>query len=197
MIFSYWDEQKGPQVYDCNQEITRDINTISIQCFMSCFHLFATGLAEQSKKPPTRLTLPLPNYGKIARIYFGSWEDPNVRGQFRAFGVFFILEEVGTLEELLFDTIIDKLKLSENPFQNELINILEKSFSRQGRPTFDAETAINSIKSRIITIQDLTRIYKTQELRAMARNLGLLTTRKSKKNLATDILNLLINIEKE
>ena len=37
-----WDEEKGPHVYDCNQEITHDVNTISIQCFMSCFHLFST-----------------------------------------------------------------------------------------------------------------------------------------------------------
>ncbi len=197
MIFSFWDEQKGPQVYDCNQEITHDINTISIQCFMSCFHLFSTGLAKQSKKPPMRLTLPLPNYGKIARIYFGSWEDTTVRGKFRAFGVFFVLDNVGTLEELFFDIIVDKLNLSESPFQNDLMQILEKSISSRVRPSFNAETAINRIKSRLITIHDLTRIYKTQELKLMARNLGLTTSRKSKKRLATDILVLLINIEKK
>ncbi|UCG02585.1 MAG: hypothetical protein JSW11_01055 [Candidatus Heimdallarchaeota archaeon] len=197
MIFSFWDEQKGPQVFDCNQEITHDINTISIQCFMSCFHLFSTGLAKQSKKPPMKLTLPLPNYGKIARIYFGSWEDIEVRGKFRAFGVFFVLDNVGTLEELLFDSIIGKLNLSDNPFQEDLIQTLENSINRQLRPAFDAETAIQSIKSRLITVQNLTRIYKTQELRLMAKSLGIPLTRKSKKILAKDILILLIKDERD
>ncbi|MFX1507288.1 MAG: hypothetical protein ACFFDC_14495 [Promethearchaeota archaeon] len=197
MIFSFWDEQQGPQVHDCNQEITPDINTISIQCFMSCFHLFSTGLNKQSKNPPIRLTLPLPNYGKVARIYFGSWEDSKVRGRFRAFGIFFILENISTLEELFFDTIIERINLSENPFQINLIQILEKSISKHVRPIFDAETAINQVKLRLITTQDLTRIYKIQELRPMAKTLGLSTTRKSKKMLATDILVFLIKDENE
>jgi hypothetical protein len=192
MIFSFWDEQRGPQVHDCNQEITPDINTISIQCFMSCFHLFSTGLGKQSKNPPMRLTLPLPNYRKVARIYFGSWEDSEVRGRFRAFGIFFVLNNINTLEELFFDTIIEKINLSENPFQINLMQMLEKSISKHVRPMFKAETAINQIKLRLITIPDLMKIYKIQELRSMAKNLGVPTTRKSKKRLATDILVFLI-----
>lgn len=144
-----------------------------------------------------KLTLPLPNYGKIARIYFGSWEDIEVRGKFRAFGVFFVLDNVGTLEELLFDSIIGKLNLSDNPFQEDLIQTLENSINRQLRPAFDAETAIQSIKSRLITVQNLTRIYKTQELRLMAKSLGIPLTRKSKKILAKDILILLIKDERD
>ncbi|MFX0210036.1 MAG: hypothetical protein ACFFDT_28910 [Candidatus Hodarchaeota archaeon] len=197
MILSFWDEQRGPQVHDCNQEITPDINTISIQCFMSCFHLFSTGLGKQSKNPPIRLTLPLPNYGKVARIYFGSWEDSKVRGQFRAFGIFFVLENISTLEELFFDIIIERINLSENPFQINLMQRLEKSISMHVKPTFNAENAINQVKLRLITTQDLTRIYKIQELRSMAGTLGLSTTRKSKKRLATDILVFLIKDEKE
>ena len=197
MILSFWDEQRGPQVHDCNQEITPDINTISIQCFMSCFHLFSTGLSKQSKNPPMRLTLPLPNYEKVARIYFGSWEDSEVRGRFRAFGIFFVLENISTLVELFFDTIIEKINLSENPFQINLMQILEKSISKHVRPAFEAETAINQIKLKLITTQDLMRIYKIQELQSMAKILGIPITQKSKKRLATDILVFLIKDEKE
>ena len=193
MIFSFWDEQKGPRVYDCNQEITPDINTISIQCFMSCFHLFSTGL----KKMKMKLTLPLPNYRKEARIYFGSWEDSNVRGRFRAFGLFFVLNNIGALEELFFDTIIDKLKLSDNPFQDDLIQILEEYIDSQTRPIFEAKVVMNRIKAKIITVHDLTNVYKTQELEVMAKNLGLSTVQKSKNAIAAEIMNSLIKSKKQ
>ncbi|MFX1516642.1 MAG: hypothetical protein ACFFC6_10055 [Promethearchaeota archaeon] len=193
MIFSFWDEQKGPRVYDCNQEITPDINTISIQCFMSCFHLFSAGLKEMKMK----LTLPLPNYGKEARLYFGSWEDPQVRGHFRAFGLFFVLDTIGPLEELFFDAVIEKLKLSDNPFQDDLIQVLEEYIDSQTRPIFDAEFVMDRIKSKIITTHDLSRVYKTQELEIMAKNLGLSTTKKSKNEIAAEIMNSLIKSERE
>lgn len=195
LILSLWDEQKGPTVYDCNQEITQNVNAISIQCFMPCFHLFSSGLDEQSKKPPMKLTLPLPNYGKLARIYFGCWEDADVRGEFRAFGIFFILKNIESLEELFFDTIIGKLKLTENFFKKDLMRIIVKSFNIRTRTSFDAETALNNIKARLITINHLTNIYKTQELKLIAKKLGIAATRRSKKKLATDILISLLDIE--
>ncbi|MFX1285840.1 MAG: hypothetical protein ACFFB5_19520 [Promethearchaeota archaeon] len=188
MILSLWDEQKGPTVYDCNQEITHYVNAISIQCFMPCFHLFSSGLAQQSKKPPMILTLPLPNYEKVARIYFGSWEDSQIRGQFRAFGIFFILDNFGPLEELFFDTLIEKLELTKDLFMNDLMMILERSISRQKGPSFDAGTALNSIKARLITTHDLLSIYKIDELKLIAKKLGIAPIQISKEKLASDIL---------
>ncbi|MHA2245643.1 MAG: hypothetical protein ACXADY_11820 [Candidatus Hodarchaeales archaeon] len=196
LVLSLWDEQKGPTVYDCNQAITQNVNAISIQCFMPCFHLFSSGLAEQSKKPPMKLTLPLPNYEKFARIYFGCWEDPKIRGEFRAFGIFIILSHIQSLEELFFDTIIGKLKLTEDFFKKDLKRTLVKSFNIRTRTSFDAETALNNIKARLITINHLTNIYKTQELKLIAKKLGITAIpRRSKKKLATDILISLLDID--
>lgn len=195
VLLTLWDEEMGPTIHDANLSITPEIQVLATQCFMPCLHLFSSGLDKQSGKPPMKLTLPLPHFGKVARIYFSSWEDKIVRGQYRAYGVFFISNEISPLEELFFDTVINKLEISEELFRNNLISILVESLNPRKTSSFDVNAELNAIKERLITSSDLIKLYNGKELRLIAQKLEIPIHQKSKKKIANSILISLLELK--
>jgi hypothetical protein len=194
VLLTLWDEEIGPTIYDANRSITPEIQAITIQCFMPCLHLFSSGLNRQSGKPPMKLTLPLPHFEKVARIYFSSWEDKMVRGQYRAFGIFFISNEISPLEELFYDAVITRLEISEELFRKNLMSILAESLNPRNSSSFDVDAELNAIKERLITSSDLIKLYNGKELRLICQKLGIPIHQKSKKKIANNILISLLGL---
>ncbi len=195
VLLTIWDEEMGPTIHDANHSITPKIQAIAIQCFMPCLHLFSSGLDKQSGKPPMKLTLPLPHFGKVARIYFSSWEDKMVRGLYRAFGIFFISNEMNSLEELFFDAVINKLEISEEIFRENLMSLLAEFLNPRNSKSFDVNAELNAIKERLITSSDLIKLYNGNELRLIGKKLGIPLHQKSKKKLANSILISLLGLK--
>jgi len=195
VLLTLWDEKMGPTIHDANLSITPEIQVLAIQCFMPCLHLFSSGLDKQSGKPPMKFTLPLPHFGKLARIYFSSWEDKFVRGQYRAYGIFFISNEISPLEELFFDTVINKLEISEELFRNNLMSILVESLNPRKTSSFDVNAELSAIKERLITSSDLIKLYNGKELRLIGQKLGIPIHHKSKKKIANSILISLLGLK--